>query len=78
MNAITVVFREKRLLTRSEAASYMNLPETGFEDVCPVPPVDIHPRRKLWDKRDLDEWIDRMKRGKVALTVTDAIEGLRS
>jgi len=77
MNAtITVVFREKRLLTRSEAASYMNLPETAFEDVCPVPPLEILAGEKLWDKRELDEWIDRRGRSKV--TLDEVIKGLRS
>lgn len=52
---------EKRMLSASEAASYCGLPAKHFKAICPFPPVSMGGRFQLWDKRDLDQWIDTEK-----------------
>lgn len=59
---------EKRMLMLSEAASYTGLPTKHFKSVCPVQPFELQPGKVLWDKRDLDKWIDGMKIGTEAST----------
>lgn len=54
---------EKRMLRESEAASYTGIPIKYFRAECPVVPVEMRPGLTLWDKRDLDAWIDRLKSG---------------
>jgi len=54
---------EKRMLKQSEAADYSGLPVKHFKATCPVRPVEMRPGTVLWDKRDLDNWIDSMKEG---------------
>ena len=39
---------------------------------CPVQPVKMRPGTILWDKRDLDKWIDAMKEG-TEMATQDAI-----
>ncbi|MDJ1008655.1 MAG: hypothetical protein QNJ13_12630 [Paracoccaceae bacterium] len=63
---------EKRSLKQAEAASYSGLPAKHFKTTCPVQPVEMRPGVLLWDKRDLDRWIDAMKEGD-APTERDAI-----
>lgn len=65
---------EKRMLSASEAASYCGLPAKHFPTVCPVSPVSLGGKFRLWDKRDLDRWIDTEKVG-AAEASTDAILG---
>jgi hypothetical protein len=67
---ITVI--EKRMLKQSEAANYIGLPEKLFKTTCPVQPIEIRPTMLLWDKRDLDKWIDAMKEG-AEMATQDAI-----
>lgn len=52
---------EKRMLKESEAASYCGLAAKHFKAICPVVPVTMGGRFQLWDKRDLDQWIDTKK-----------------
>ena len=59
---------EKRMLKQSEAAEYTGLPVKHFKVTCPVQPVEMRPGTILWDKRDLDKWIDAMKNGAEAAT----------
>jgi len=63
---------EKRMLRQSEAASYTGLSLNLFKGNCPVQPVQMRPGTVLWDKKDLDAWIDAMKEG-AELTAQDAI-----
>lgn len=42
---------------------------------CPVQPVEMRPRTILWDKRDLDKWIDAKKEG-AEMATQDAILGM--
>ena len=59
---LNIVIHEKRMLTKPQAASYLGLPLNRFTEICTVQPVNIDPGVALWDKRDLDDWIDRIKR----------------
>lgn len=65
---------EKRMLKQFEAAGYTGLPVKHFQATCPVPPVEMRPGTILWDKRDLDKWIDEMKEG-VEMATQEAILG---
>lgn len=65
---------EKRMLKQAEAADYTGLPNKHFRATCPVQPVEMRPGMPLWDKRDLDKWIDAMKEG-AEMATQDAILG---
>ncbi|MCB0636585.1 MAG: hypothetical protein KDC54_08195 [Lewinella sp.] len=65
---------EKRMLKQAEAADYTGLPVKHFKAACPVQPVEMRPGTILWDKRDLDKWIDAMKEG-AEMATQDAILG---
>jgi len=65
---------EKRMLKQAEAADYTGLPVKHFKATCPVQPVEMRPGTVLWDKRDLDKWIDAMKEG-AEMATQDAILG---
>ena len=54
---------EKRMLSASEAASYCGLAAKHFKTLCPVPTVMMAGRFPLYDKRDLDQWIETEKTG---------------
>ena len=60
---LSITVTEKRLLNQGEAAAYTGLPQKYFKDNCPVQPIEVRVGSKLWDKRDLDRWIDDMKNG---------------
>lgn len=59
---------DKRMLKQSEAASYAGLPVKHFKAACPVRPVELKQGTLLWDRRDLDLWIDDVKSGAVTDT----------
>ena len=63
---VTVV--EKRMLNATEAASYCGLPAKHFAATCPEQPVELRPGLRLWDRRDLDRWLDGLKQGTEATT----------
>lgn len=63
---------EKRMFSASEAADYTGIPKKHFKATCPVQPIEMRPGTVLWDKRDLDVWIDGMKSG-AELATHDAI-----
>lgn len=65
---------EKRMLKQSEAASYTGLAVKHFKAACPVQPIELRPGTVLYDKRDLDTWIDGMKTG-AEMASQDAILG---
>ena len=71
---ITVL--EKRMLKQSEAAEYTGIPAKHFKSSCPVQPLEIRPGTTLWDKRDLDRWIDTMKAGAIAENTHDILARL--
>ncbi len=63
---------DKRMLKQSEAASYTGLPVKHFKVTCPVRPVELKQGILLWDRRDIDLWIDDVKSG----TMTGARENI--
>ncbi len=72
--SLNITVTEKRMLNQSEAAGYTGLPVKHFKATCPVQPVEMRPGSILWDKRDLDQWIDAMKEG-AEMATQDAILG---
>ena len=54
---------EKRMYRLSEAAAYCGLAVKHFKALCPVQPVALREGADLYDKRDLDRWIDTVKDG---------------
>lgn len=63
---------EKRMLKQSEAASYTGLAVKHFKTFCPVQPIELRPGTLVYDKHDLDNWIDALKTGN-ELASQDAI-----
>lgn len=47
-----------RMLCREAAAEYCGISGTHFDTHVDVPPVEIG-RRKVWDIRSLDRWLDQ-------------------
>lgn len=73
-HTLNIVALEKRMLNKTEAANYTGLSARHFKAICPVHPVEMRPNTLLWDKRDLDRWIDGMKEG-ADMATQDAILG---
>jgi hypothetical protein len=65
---------EKRMLKQAEAASYTGLAVKHFKATCPVQTIELRPGAALYDKRDLDTWIDAVKTG-TEVASQDAILG---
>lgn len=63
MPSLNITVVEKRMLRAAEAASYCGLAAKHFKAVCPVAPVELRPGEMLYDRRDLDRWIDNAKTG---------------
>lgn len=61
--SLNISLIDKRMYRETEAADYTGMPQKSFRVFCPVQPVRIAPKLLLWDKRDLDLWIDRLKAG---------------
>ncbi|MDX3975802.1 hypothetical protein [Shinella sp.] len=53
----------RRMLSAKEAAEYCGLSAKGFELRCGVSPVQMPAGTRLYDMRDLDNWIDGLKAG---------------
>lgn len=47
-----------RLLSRDAAAAYCGMSPDSFEMAVPVRPVNLNVRRRLWDVKALDRWLD--------------------
>jgi len=52
---------EKRMKSVSEAAQYCGLAVKHFKAICPVQPIVLRQNNLLYDKVDLDGWIDAVK-----------------
>lgn len=53
----------RRMLTAREAADYCGLPLKKFSHYCRVLPVRFPGGEVLYDKNDLDLWIEGLKSG---------------
>lgn len=53
---------QPRLMSLPEAAAYCNVGSERFEQTVAsvVPPLRCFGRKKLWDRRALDRWLDRL------------------
>lgn len=49
---------DRRMLRPADAATYCGLPTEQFLIICPVRPVKMPDGKKLFDKHDLDQWIE--------------------
>ncbi len=67
---------DKRMLKQSEAASYTGLANKHFKASCPVRPMELARGMLLWDRRDIDQWIDTMKADHVEMTRDDILDRL--
>ncbi|MGY6411318.1 MAG: hypothetical protein ACXIUV_09885 [Alkalilacustris sp.] len=63
MASLSITVIERRMLSLAEAASYCGLSVAHFKAVCPVAPVELRPGKLLYDRQDLDRWIDNAKTG---------------
>lgn len=52
---------DKRMMTPAEAAHYCGLAVKHFKALCPVRPLALFKNSLLYDKTDLDKWIDAIK-----------------
>lgn len=74
---LKIDFPLKRMLVKDEAATYCSLPKARFGALCPVRPVKLHESTgDVWDIRDLDQWLDRMKNGRSDLTDDEIVSKL--
>lgn len=64
---------DKRMMKQSEAASYSGLPVKHFKAACPVRPVELKEGTLLWDRKDIDLWIDGVKSGAMTETRDDIL-----
>ena len=53
----------RRMLTRREAAVYCGVPVCRFPVAVSVKPVAMPHGKMLYDIKDLDDWLDRLKAG---------------
>ena len=64
----------QRLLPKKAAAKYVGQPPERFARVCPARPIKLteadHPK---YDVKDLDDWIDSVKRDKTTMTHEDIL-----
>lgn len=52
-----------RMLSLNEAAEYCGLTAKRFPGACRVSPVAMPTGQRLYDRHDLDSWIDALKDG---------------
>ncbi|WP_343503559.1 MULTISPECIES: hypothetical protein [Roseobacteraceae] len=76
MTNLNISVIDKRMLKQSEAASYSGLPLKHFKSSCPVRPVELRRGTLLWDRRDLDHWIDAVKSEADTFTETSILDRL--
>lgn len=51
------------MLTLKEASAYIGIASRRFPVACAVTPVAMPDGKRLYDMRDLDNWIDGLKDG---------------
>jgi hypothetical protein len=73
MTNLNISVIDKRMMKQSEAASYSGLPLKHFKAACPVRPVELKEGTKLWDRKDIDLWIDGVKSGVMTETREDIL-----
>lgn len=66
----------ERLLTKTEAARYCSLTPAAFMRICPVPGIELADKTRRWDRAEIDEWIDGLR--KSPKTDEDWLEKLRN
>jgi hypothetical protein len=54
---------QPRMLSLKQASDYVGLPVKRFPAACSVSPVAMPGNIELYDVRDLDAWLDQIKRG---------------
>lgn len=54
---------QPRLMELKHAAEYIGVKAKLFSAICPVTPTLMPGDVKLYDRVDLDEWIDQVKAG---------------
>ncbi len=59
----TIKTPPRRMLDLGEAAIYVGVPAKRFSMACGVPPVRMPDGKHKYDIKDLDRWIDAIKRG---------------
>lgn len=64
---------DRRMLKQTEAASYAGLPTKHFKAACPVKPIELKEGTLLWDRKDIDLWIDGVKSGAITETRDDIL-----
>lgn len=52
---------QPRMLSLKLAADYVGIPQSRFTVSCPVTPIAMPNDTRLYDVRDLDGWLDRLK-----------------
>lgn len=60
---LNINVQPRRMLSAREAAVYVGVAMTRLAVDCGVAPVVMPNGRQLYDKADLDTWIDRLKGG---------------
>lgn len=73
MTNLNISVIDKRMLKQSEAASYTGLPVKHFKAACSVRPVELKEGTLLWDRKDIDLWIDGVKSGAMTETRDDIL-----
>lgn len=56
---------QPRMMSLKQAAEYVGVPQGRFPATCPVSPVALPGDIRLYDVRDLDDWLDLCKAGSV-------------
>ncbi|MEP3632189.1 MAG: hypothetical protein ABJQ23_09750 [Shimia thalassica] len=74
--SLNITIIGKRMFKQSEAADYTGLSSRHFKSLCDVQPVEMSPGKLLWDKHDLDKWIDGMKAGSELTTQASILSKL--
>lgn len=64
---------QPRMLSMKQAADYLGVSVKRFPGICPVAPTLMPGDVKLYDRADLDQWIDQLKGG--AMDSDDEILG---
>lgn len=75
--SLNVTVIEKRMLRENEAAIYIGLAVKHFKADCRVRPIELRAGAKLWDKCDLDQWIDAQKSGAETFTHENILRRLK-